>query len=213
MEAADSGPTVTTNPTAITSLTEAADWLSETFRRTVRPYSSVDRWVSKGPPHVDYAELERIRDDESISIKVVREDAARELVREMREVCAPGIVPFLGVTTQRRLCHSIVELVVKEFSDELDIVRHMGTSAGNYRLKNSDIIAELSALRDESGMSILGAAHNRCDIATPPGLDKPWRLMDRLDAFCPDLLSQGSCSRQDLVAILSRGEAICLWWD
>jgi len=104
-------------------------------------------------------------------------------------------------------------LAMIKSQNELDIIRWRQTSAGNYNLKNEDIIAKLTKWKTLFDFSIIDVGEDYFDlkpISLPSNVDK---MSDEMYEFCPDIVDQGF---EDIIALkneLQQKNILQFWWD
>jgi len=97
--------------------------------------------------------------------------------------------------------------------DRYAILRLVGTNGANYDIGPDSIVAWLTALEREQPFVLTGIGFDwvsgrfRTPLADPDG------LAQRFNAFCPDIVTQGTGTVAALARELKRSGELYCWWD
>jgi len=105
------------------------------------------------------------------------------------------------------------EVAVMPTADKYEVLRLMGTSAGNYGKGPAEITAWLRQLEPEQPFELTAIRDDALEGRFLTPVRDPDALAARMVAFCPEILTHGSRDIPALTAILREHGAIYFWWD
>ncbi len=98
-------------------------------------------------------------------------------------------------------------------TDPAEIVRIRGTSGGNYDIDNDSVVVLVSDWSRRLGFRIQGAGDDWVEGALPADHVNFDSLAVTLNAVCPDVVTQGTGSVEDLARELQSSHMLYCWWD
>jgi hypothetical protein len=93
------------------------------------------------------------------------------------------------------------------------ILRLVGTNGANYDIGPDSIVAWLEALRRDQPFVLTGIGFDWLEGRFTTPLTDPDGLAQRFNAFCPDIVTQGTGTVEDLARELRRSSQLYCWWD
>ena len=189
-------------------------WLSKLEIGHVRRFSTYTQSIAVrgGGGYV----WEEAIDSDSVSVRHTDREHLLGVLDEGRRQGWPGLQVFLGESQRIHAKNpwrqiTLEQLVIKPLRDEFAIAEYRGVTDPEEGLSNADIVEEIRALKEMSGLQIVGADRATVWIRTPDPDRVTQAFVDRLLSFCPDIL-QGI--RQDeVLGFMRNGGLIPLWWD
>lgn len=97
--------------------------------------------------------------------------------------------------------------------DGYAIVRLVGTNGANYNIGPDSVIAWLKALDRDQPFVLTGVGFDWVEGRFTTSLADPDGLAQRFNAFCPDVVTQGTGTVASLARELKRSGALYCWWD
>ena len=97
--------------------------------------------------------------------------------------------------------------------DGYALVRLMGTNGANYDIGPDSIVAWLEGLEREQPLVLTGIGFDWVAGRFTTPLADPDSLARRFNAFCPDIVTQGTGSVAALARELRRSGELYCWWD
>jgi hypothetical protein len=97
--------------------------------------------------------------------------------------------------------------------DRYVILRLVGTNGANYGIGPDSIVAWLEALERQQPFVLTGIGFDWVGGRFTTPLEDPAGLARRFNAFCPDIVSQGTGSVEALAQELRRSGELYCWWD
>jgi len=97
--------------------------------------------------------------------------------------------------------------------DRYAIVRLVGTNGANYDIGPDSIVAWLTALEREQPFVLTGIGFDWMSGRFTTPLADPDGLAQRFNAFCPDIVTQGTGTVAALARELTRSRELYCWWD
>jgi uncharacterized protein DUF4253 len=89
----------------------------------------------------------------------------------------------------------------------------MGTNGANYDIGPDSIVAWLTALEREQPFVLTGIGFDWVSGRFTTPLADPDGLAQRFNAFCPDIVTQGTGTVAVLARELKRSRELYCWWD
>lgn len=98
--------------------------------------------------------------------------------------------------------------------DQLDVVQLVGTNGANFDITTDSVVAWLRGLHSESPIILTGIGDDHIEgrFVRPVGADAEV-LAERVHAFCPDVVDQGTGSVKELANEIARLNTFYCWWD
>jgi len=93
------------------------------------------------------------------------------------------------------------------------ILRLVGTNGANYDIGPDSIVAWLEALRRDQPFVLTGIGFDWLEGRFTTPLADPDGLARRFNAFCPDIVTQGTGTVEGLARELRRSSQLYCWWD
>lgn len=145
---------------------------------------------------------------------LVPEDEAEQMLLAVRRRLPTGYVAFVG-TTRNLDDPGIkgVEVVIAPGHDQFDILHLAATDGINYGLDTDRIVTRLKAWDSQFGIDTWQAETDTVQMkikSLPSDMDG---FSERLYAFCPDIVDQGTGDLESLQRAIASDRAIFLWWD
>ena len=97
--------------------------------------------------------------------------------------------------------------------DRYAILRLVGTNGANYDIGPDSIVAWLTALEREQPFVLTGIGFDWMSGRFTTALADPDGLAQRFNAFCPDIVTQGTGTVAALARELRRSGELYCWWD
>jgi uncharacterized protein DUF4253 len=97
--------------------------------------------------------------------------------------------------------------------DRYAILRLVGTNGANYDIGPDSIVAWLTALEREQPFVLTGIGFDWVSGRFTTPLADPGGLAQRFNAFCPDIVTQGTGTVAALARELKRSRELYCWWD
>jgi uncharacterized protein DUF4253 len=97
--------------------------------------------------------------------------------------------------------------------DRYAILRLVGTNGANYDIGPDSIVAWLTALQREQPFVLTGIGFDWVSGRFTTPLTDPDGLALRFNAFCPDIVTQGTGTVAALARELKRSRELYCWWD
>jgi hypothetical protein len=97
--------------------------------------------------------------------------------------------------------------------DRYAILRLVGTNGANYDIGPDSIVAWLTALEREQPFVLTGIGFDWVSGRFTTPLTDPDGLAQRFNAFCPDIVTQGTGTVAALARELKRSRELYCWWD
>jgi hypothetical protein len=97
--------------------------------------------------------------------------------------------------------------------DRYAILRLVGTNGTNYDIGPDSIVAWLTALEREQAFVLTGIGFDWISGRFTTPLADPDALAQRFNAFCPDIVTQGTGTVAALARELKRSRELYCWWD
>lgn len=98
--------------------------------------------------------------------------------------------------------------------DQLDVVSLVGTNGANFDITADSVVAWLRGLHAESPLILTGIGDDHIEgrFVRPVGAGAE-ALAERVFAFCPDVVDQGTGSVKELANEIARLNTFYCWWD
>ena len=97
--------------------------------------------------------------------------------------------------------------------DRYAILRLVGTNGANYDIEPDSIVAWLTALERDQPFVLTGIGFDWLGGRFTTPLADPDGLAQRFNAFCPDIVTQGTGTVAALARELKRSGELYCWWD
>ena len=97
--------------------------------------------------------------------------------------------------------------------DPYEILRLMGTNGANYGIGSDSIVAWLVALERDQPFVLTGIAFDWVEGRFTNEIRDAAALARRFNAFCPDIVEQGTGTVEALARELERSRHLYCWWD
>jgi hypothetical protein len=98
-------------------------------------------------------------------------------------------------------------------TDPYAILRLVGTNGANYDIGPDSIVAWLTTLHQDQPFVLTGIGFDWLEGRFTTPLADPDRLAQRLNTFCPDIVTQGTGTVEALARELRRSSQLYCWWD
>lgn len=151
----------------------------------------------------------REHDPRGVSV-VVAAAAAHGLVARLRGVLPKGFTAFVGFND---VMAARTEVVVVPVHDQFDILRWAKSNAANYGIMTEGLVRTLRRWDEQHGIEIVGATTDTIELKLVR-IPRPAAVFAReVNAFCPDIVSQGVGTVTALAEAIESGTPLVLWWD
>ena len=138
-------------------------------------------------------------------------ERARQLLSCLRKSLQPkGYLVFLA---ERGEGDQPDKVAIIQGTDQYAIPRTMKTDAPNHDLTNHDIITWLKKCQKRYPFDIIGAGRDWVETRLHRLPDDVPELARQVEAFSPDVVSQGVDTLENLARAIRRAKGFYLWWD
>jgi hypothetical protein len=184
-----------------TSLDAAAEELGKMTGQPVRKYSNFD--------------YGRQKDFRCRSVVLRSEDDPSEVAERLRPRIPLGYVIFVGTSRWREGAERLdgTEVVIGPGADQFDYLRLARTRGVNHGLDTEKISRRLARLNNDYGIEIVQA---ETDTVIFRFLKPPWnytKVADEIYELCPDIVTRGTGTKEDLGEYLKTSAFVHLWWQ
>ena len=149
-----------------------------------------------------------------IKFEFVDEMTAYEIIdKHFDEVKKSNNYLFLSNLDFDKSYNSYYDIVIAPISNQIDLLKFVGTEAGNYDLLNDDIINWFEKKQTEFDFEIVVVELDRVEakiISEPKSYEN---LAKEIFEFCPDVIYQGHSDLNELVDHLRTNKYMWFWWD
>ena len=105
------------------------------------------------------------------------------------------------------------EIALLPIRDQYDAVRLVGTNGANFDLRTGAVVNWLRELERDAPFVLTGIGYDHVEGRFLSPLADPDAVAERLYAFCPDIVNQGTGSVRELAIELRRLNTFFCWWD
>ncbi|HTO72319.1 MAG TPA: DUF4253 domain-containing protein [Gemmatimonadales bacterium] len=98
-------------------------------------------------------------------------------------------------------------------TDAAEIVRIRATSGDNYDINNDSVVVLVDRWSRQLGFRLQGAGADWVEGSLPAGHVDFDSLAVALNTICPDVVTQGTGSVEDLARELQNSHTLYCWWD
>lgn len=180
-------------------LAQAARILAETSRSEVRPYSTRD--------------FGRARYGQARSV-VVMERVAPQILKRVRDQLPAGTIAFVGETDSLATPKVVgAEIVVARGNSQFDCIRIAEVSPLNHGLDAEKVVQELTRWNEQVGLDIWRADTDEVQMSLKTLPQDLVGFAKKVEAFCPDIVTQGVGTVDNLARQIRQRRGVALWWD
>lgn len=108
---------------------------------------------------------------------------------------------------------SYYDIVIAPVSDQLELIKFVGTEPVNYGLSNEDVIEWFRKKQNEFEFDIIVADLSRIETVIKSDPESYDKLGKEIYEFCPDVIDQGHSDMDELVEYLETSKHMWFWWD
>lgn len=140
----------------------------------------------------------------------VPQDRRESFVAKLQSVLRGNFVVYFS---EQHFGYEPDEITVLESSDRYDALRFEGCNGVNHGIHTEDIIAHLEELEKTNPFVLTGAGFDFIQgnfISPPSNIEE---LANRMYAFCPDIVDQGTEDVEGLIEALNNSNSFFYWWD
>lgn len=199
-------------------------------RRSIRPTTSELNVCSRVGIGADACELVKAEAGSTITVLRAIDDLGHEREDAGIQFAVPGPKADAVLMALRpRLkakgclafrCHESYDIngkpdrigVIKT-DDQYQILRISGTSAPNYDMTQSAILAKLKKWERKYPFEIIGAEQDSVELRFSKVPSDLPDFAKEVYSFCPDIVDQGAGSASALADEIRRSKTLFLWWD
>ena len=149
-----------------------------------------------------------------VRFKKVKEELAYKIIdKYFDKVKNSGNYLFLSNIAFDDAYNTYHDVIIAPASNQIDLIKFVGTDAVNYDLMNDDIINWFSKRQAEFEFNIIVADFDaiEANIVSEPKSYKA--LAKEIYKFCPDVIEQGHDDMAQLVKHLKDYKHMWFWWD
>ncbi len=106
------------------------------------------------------------------------------------------------------------EIGLVPLADQFAVVKRVGTNGVNHDLSTENVVAWLRKLEGDAPFILTGIGYDHVEgrFLSPIGPQAD-AIAERLNAFCPDVVDQGTGSVRELANEIGRLNTFFCWWD
>ncbi len=180
-------------------LETVAQRLAEITQQTINDFSTYD--------------FGRQQDFQAKSV-IVEERIARSILFKLRSELTPGIIAFIGTTSNYAGNEEVkAEIVVARGDSQFDILRSARCDALNYDLSTENIIVKLKSYDRYYNIDIFQAESDSVNFTLKNFPQDLTAFCQDLYDFCPDIVNQGVGTVSELEEAVEALGEVYLWWD
>jgi hypothetical protein len=146
---------------------------------------------------------------------VVPEPSAGQLLQDVRQQLAPGVIAFIGTTrwlgSERH--PGGTEVVIARGEDQFDILRVARSDAVNYGLGTEELVSKLRSYHEAHGIDLDHAETDTIEFGLARLPVPLAAFCADLYEFCPDIVDQGVGTVEGLEDEVRERRRVSLWWD
>ncbi|WP_422104350.1 DUF4253 domain-containing protein [Winogradskyella sp.] len=105
------------------------------------------------------------------------------------------------------------DIVIAPVSDQLELIKFVGTEPVNYGLTNEDVMEWFRRKQTEFDFDIIVADLSRIEAKLKSDPKSYKKLGKEIYEFCPDVIDQGHSDMDELVEYLKTSKHMWFWWD
>ena len=109
--------------------------------------------------------------------------------------------------------NSYYDIVIAPVSNQLELIKFVGTEPVNYGLSNDDVIEWFRKKQTEFDFDIIVADLSRIETKLKSDPESYEKLGKEVYEFCPDVIDQGHSDMDKLVEYLKSSKHMWFWWD
>lgn len=149
-----------------------------------------------------------------VKFKSVKENIAYEIIdRYFDKVKQSGNYLYLTNLDFDESFSSHYDVIIAPISNQLDLIKFVGTEPVNYGLSNQDVIEWFRQKEAEFDFDIIVADVSRIETKLKTNPTSFEKLGKEIYDFCPDVIDQGHEDMNELINYLKSTKHMWFWWD
>lgn len=108
---------------------------------------------------------------------------------------------------------SYYDIVIAPISDQLELIKFIGTEPINFDLSNQDVVEWFRKKHTEFDFDIIVVDFDRIEAILKSDPKSYEKLGKEIYEFCPDVIDQGHSDMNELIQHLKKNKHMWFWWD